>query len=224
MNNEHNPLSFITTVAKWIFDTIGSTLVELFDGAKKAIDHANPSLFALVATLLPFALPLPVAFMTATSAMKFFGWQPWAAYTLGIGLEGLGLLSWVRLVDVILEWQHTENKKISASLALYGAVCLAYEVLLVFLNSILAFRAGADTDYVIVLTLVCLLPALSATIYGANKSHVEAQLAIEKQEQKDLAEKIRQEQRADRKEARELKLKYASQTEAPKEGKKFRPS
>ena len=62
MNENKN---IIVSIMDWIVDTLAKTLVSLFDGVKNAVDHANPSLFALVATLLPFALPLPVAFMTA---------------------------------------------------------------------------------------------------------------------------------------------------------------
>src|SRR5688572_24900952 len=92
--------------------TLAGILVSLFDGIRHAIDHANPSLFGLVATLLPFLLPLPVAFMTSHSAQEFFAWQPWAANVLGFGLEGLGLLVWVRLVDGIIASITTKNEKV----------------------------------------------------------------------------------------------------------------
>jgi hypothetical protein len=224
MNEDRNPLDFFVKIARYIFDVIARTLVELFDGAKKAIDHSNVSLFALVATLLPFALPLPVAFMSSHSAQKFFGWEPWAANVLGFGIEGLGLLAWVRLVDSILDYVHSDNQKITVAVVLYGLVAVVYETLLIILNAVLAARDGADQDYVIVLTLVCLLPALSATLYGAHKANVSTELEREKQEAKDLAERVRQEARADRKEARELKLKYAADTKGEKLDKPFRRS
>lgn len=216
MNSENNPLSFIVTGVRWIIDALARALVALFDGIKAAVDHSNLSLFALVATALPFILPLPVAFMSSHSAQKFFGWEPWAANVLGFGLEGLGLLAWVRLVDSILDVVRSANRRLTVIVVVYGLVALVYEILLIFLNTVLAYRDGADSDYVIVLTCICLLPALSAAIYAAHRQTTERALEREKQEAKDLAEKIRQEQRADRKEARELKLKYAADAKGEK--------
>src|SRR5919106_2107453 len=109
MNTEKNT---IVRLMDWLVDTLAKTLVSLFDGVKNAVDHANPSLFSLVATLLPFALPLPVAFMTSHSAREFFAWDPWAANVLGFGLEGLGLLVWVKLVDGIIASVQSKNDKV----------------------------------------------------------------------------------------------------------------
>ncbi|MEP7133456.1 MAG: hypothetical protein ABI904_00855 [Chloroflexota bacterium] len=196
----------IVKVMNWIVDTLARTLVVLFDGIKNAVDHANPSLFALVATLLPFALPLPVAFMTAHSAQKFFHWEMWAANVLGYGLEGLGLLAWVKLVDAVLDRVKSNNTKINSVIALYAGVSLVYEVLLIFVNVVLAKQDGAGNDFVIVLTCICLLPALSALTYGYQRQAVEHQLEQERKQADERAEKMRQEKRQDRKEAQALKM------------------
>src|SRR5688500_17731979 len=146
MNTEKN---VIVRMMDWLVDTLAKTLVSLFDGIKNAVDHANPSLFALVATLLPFALPLPVAFMTAHSAREFFGWDPWAAHVLGFGLEGLGLLAWVKLVDSVLDQVRSNNQKVTNVVLLYGAVAVVYEILLLFINVVLARQDGADWRYMV---------------------------------------------------------------------------
>lgn len=219
MNEEKN---VIVRMMDWLVDTLAKTLVSLFDGVKNAVDHANPSLFALVATLLPFALPLPVAFMTAHSAQQFFNWQPWAANTLGFGLEGLGLLAWVKLVDSVLDHVKSNNEKVSNVVFMYGVVALIYELLLLFINVVLAQREGADWRYIVVLACVCLLPALSAMLYGHQRRMVEIQLERERQEKRTQAERLRQERRQDRKEAAELKLKYAADAEGVKLDKPFR--
>lgn len=207
MNTEKNA---IVKMMDWIVDTLAKTLVSLFDGVKSAVDHANPSLFALVATLLPFALPLPVAFMTAHSARVFFGWEPWAANVLGFGLEGLGLLAWVKLVDSVLDYIRSNNQKVTSVVIMYGVVALVYEILLIFINVVLAQQEGADTRYTVVLTCICLLPALSAMLYGHQRQQVEIQLNRERTEAKAEAERLRQERRADRKEAAALKIQYAA--------------
>src|ERR1043166_7665444 len=109
MSHEKN---VVVNIVDRLLMTLAGMLVSLFDGLKHAVDHSNPSLFALVATLLPFALPLPVAFMTSHSAQTFFHWDPWAANILGFGLEGLGLLVWVKLVDAYLLSLNSTNEKI----------------------------------------------------------------------------------------------------------------
>jgi hypothetical protein len=213
MNEENN--AFVKVMG-WLVDTLAKTLVTLFDGVKSAVDHANPSLFGLVATLLPFALPLPVAFMTAHSAQKFFGWDPWAANTLGFGLEGLGLLVWVKLVDGIIANVQSQNEKVENYVGFLWGVAIAYEAVLILVNVILAWNDGASLLYAGTLLLICFLPALSAAMYGLHRREVIAQLEREKKTQVEQKEKERQERRQDRKEAQALKLKYASDTEGPK--------
>jgi hypothetical protein len=234
MNEDKN---FIVKAMDSIVLTLAKVLVSLFDGVKEAIDHANPSLFGLVATLLPFLLPLPVAFMTAHSAQKFFGWEPWAANVLGFGLEGLGLLCWVKLVDAIIAQVQSANEKIENYVLFLWGVAISYEILLIVINVILALKDGADLIYALALLLVCLLPALSAAMYGLHKREVNNQLAREAQELKQrkerdhqeakekeerdhqerlaLEERIRQERREDAMKRAEMKLQYAKDTEQP---------
>lgn len=215
--NENNP---IVKVMAAIVDTLARILVTIFDGAKSAIDHASPSLFALIAVLLPYAIPLPVAFMTAESARHFFGWGPRESFILGFGLEGLGLLVWVKLADSIVIGVTSANEKIENYITFLWGSAIAYEILLISLNVILALKEGADVIYAITLLLVCLLPALSAVMYGLHKRETNAQIAQERTDAAALAEKIRQEQREERREARALKLKYAAEAEAAKLKKK----
>lgn len=210
MNTEEN--NQVVKIISWLVNTLAASLVAFFDGIKNAVEHANPSIFSLVATLLPFALPLPVAFMTANSAQHFFEWELWSANTLGFGLEGLGLLAWVKLVDAVLDHVRSNNEKVSNIVFMYALVALVYEVILLFINVILAQQEGADWQYIVVLACVCLLPALSAMVYGHQRQQIEIKLEQERQEKRSEAEKQRQERRQDRKEAQALKMQYAKDT------------
>jgi hypothetical protein len=220
MNTEKN---ILLKVMDWIVQTLARTLVIIFDGIHTAVNHATPSLFALVATLLPFLLPLPVAFMTAHSAQHFFNWEAWTSNILGFGLEGLGLLVWVKLVDGIIANVNTKNEKVNDFVNFLWLVAAAYEALLILINVVLAWKDGADLIYATTLFFICLLPALSAAMYGLHKREVIAQLASEATEQKNEAERLRQERRADRKEAAAFKIQYAKDSEvAELEDKTFR--
>lgn len=241
MNEDRN---LIVSVMDWIVNTLARTLVSLFDGVKSAVDHANPSLFSLIATLLPFALPLPVAFMTSHSAQTFFQWSPWASNVLGFGLEGLGLLVWVKLVDAYIASLNTTNEKIDNFVGVLGLTAAAYEVLLVCINVVLALKDGASGMYALVLFLVCLLPALSAITYGIQRRETINILARETQSHQDrqtkddeerrrreldeieyqrqLAEKIRQERRQDAMKRAEMKYAADTKQEQLKKDKPFR--
>lgn len=220
MNQPEN--NTIVKVMNWLVDTLAKTLVSLFDGVKNAVDHSNPSLFALVATLLPFALPLPVAFSTSHSAQKFFLWDAWAANVLGFGLEGLGLLVWVKLVDAIIAGVQSRNEKVENYVNFLWGVAIAYEAVLILVNVVLAWNDGVSIVYALALLLICLLPALSAAMYGLHRRETVAQLDRERLTAAEQREKERQERRQDRKEAQALKLKYAADTKEVSEVKPFR--
>jgi hypothetical protein len=219
MNEDKN---IIVSIMDWIVNTLARTLVSFFDGVKNAVDHANPSLFGLVATLLPFLLPLPVAFMTSHSAQTFFAWEPWAANVLGFGLEGLGLLVWVKLVDGIIVSVQSNNEKVESYVTFLWCVAIAYEAVLILINVILSWNEGASITYGITLLLVCLLPALSAAMYGLHRRETMSQLERERKDVAAQKEKERLERRQDRKEAQALKIQYAADTKQEKLGKSFR--
>ncbi len=218
MNEKNAAVNFVDKILM----TLAGMLVSLFDGLKHAVDHANPSLFGLVATLLPFLLPLPVAFMTSHSAQTFFSWEPWAANVLGFGLEGLGLLVWVKLVDGIIARIQSSNEKIEDYVTLLWCVAIAYEAVLILLNVVLAWNDGASLIYAVTLLLVCLLPALSASMYGLHRKETLAQLERERKTAADQKEKERQERRQDRKEQQELKLKLAADSKQEQLDNSFR--
>jgi hypothetical protein len=121
---------------------------------------------------------------------------------------------WDKLVDGIIAGVNAKNEKISEFVNFLWLVAIAYEALLILINVVLAWKDGADGLYALTLFFVCLLPALSAAMYGLHKREVNALLANEASEKKAEAEKLRQERRADRKEAAALKNKTVYAAEA----------
>ena len=201
----------------YFIDTITELFVSLFDGLLRGVDHATPSTFALDATLLPWALPLPIAFMTAHSLEIYFEWDQWAAITMGLGLEGLGILVWARLANAVVERRVSRG-----AMWMLAGVAFVYETILVVLNVVLAIRHGIDGYYALVLFLVCLLPMLSAVLFGFHKYDVINKLADEKAEAAALVERIRQERRQDRKEAAALRAMSADTKQEKLNSKPFR--
>lgn len=199
-------------------------LVGILDGLRNTTDHASPSFFGLVAVILPFLTPMPVAYMSARSAMHFFQWDTSMAWILAISVEGLGLIAWVATVEAFLEHAKTGSAQVAKVVWVFGAIAVAYEILLVTLNVGLTLHEGADGLYAFVLFLIVIFPAMSAFYYGYNKRLAEARIATKEAAAKAEAERLRQERRADRKEAAELKLKFAADTkqEALKKDKSFR--
>lgn len=213
-----NPLEFLVTLVTVVTDALERMLVGILDGLRNTTDHASPSFHGLVAALLPFATPAPVAYLSARSATQFFEWDAGMAWVLAICVEGLGLVAWVSTAEAYLE-----NKEQRIFWTFLGVASI-YEVLLIALNVGLMVQDGAGKLYAFVLLLVCLLPALSAFFFGYNKLNAEARIAKAKAEKQAEEERLRQERRADRKEAQALKTQYAADAkqEALKKDNSFR--
>lgn len=216
MNENKNPLNFLVTLVTWIVDALEMTLVGILDGLRNTTDHASPSFFGLVAVILPFLTPMPVAYMSARSAMHFFQWDASMAWVLAISVEGLGLIAWVATVEAFLEHTKSGDRRVAKVVWVFGGIAAVYEILLVTLNVGLTLSEGADALYAFVLFLIVCFPAMSAFYYGYNKRLAEARINAKEAERRAEAERIRQEKRQDRKEAQELKLKYASDAKQEK--------
>jgi len=211
----------VVAIIGTIVRTMERSLVLFFDGLRNTVEHANPSLFNLIAVVSPILTPAPVAYMTSESLMTFFQWDWRIALVCAIAIEFVGLVVWVTLVEV---FQTPKEERDETMLYFFAAVAIAYELVLVFLNVVLEAQTGATFSTLVVLLLLCLFPAMSAITYGYRNYHAKLRLEQERQEAKAeaerrrqeeiaLQERIRQEKRQDRKEAAELKLKYAADTE-----------
>lgn len=212
-------VSFVGTVVR----TLERSLVVFFDGLRNTVEHANPSLFNLIAVISPALTPLPIAYMTANSLMTFFEWDARIAFICAAAIELVGLVVWVVLVEVLLT---PKEQRDETMMWFFTGVATVYELVLVFLNVILEAQSGATLAAATVLFLLCLFPAMSAVIYGYRNYHAKLRLEQERaeakaeaerlrQEQLEREERIRQERRQDRKEAAELRLKYAADAEQP---------
>jgi hypothetical protein len=163
-----------------------------------------------ISALLPVLAPLPVAAMTALSLETFLEWDRWQSLTMAASLECAGFVLWVTLTETLMRdgWKGTVMQYF------FGGAVIVYQALLITINAVLAAQEGARDSYVLILLLLSFLPALGAIAYAYRNHGNMARLENAEQEEKDRAEQIRQERRADRKEAQRLKLQYNSETQA----------
>lgn len=149
-------------------------LAGFFDVVRETFEHASPSLFALMATLLPYLTPLPIAVLTAGSAETFLGFDGWIAGIFVFVLEGLGLLVTTFLVDNVVDLIRSRNPKTILTTVVLGIALAVYVVILVNLNVRLKAATGnISSEYANVVTLMCFLPMLSGVINGFYKLKLE---------------------------------------------------
>lgn len=232
-NYDNGFSNFVLLIVGTIVRTLERAIVVFWDGLRSATEHGTPSILGFIAAFLPAIMPLPIAAMTAYSLMTFLGWAPWQAVTMAAGIEGAGFVLWVTLVETLMDggWKGTTMQYF------FGGAVAIYEILLVLINTVLTWDSGATWDYVAILFLACLFPALSAVSYGyrnhGNKKLMDTQRqeakALEEKryqeqreiderrhkEQLELEEKIRQERREDRFKMAQMKQQYAKDAERP---------
>ena len=112
-------------------------------------------------------------------ALRLSAARLYDAVLLDLGLpdgDGFDLLAeaWEPALAVPDPWSLLEGRlprPRSATMSLpafFASVAVAYELTLIFINVALAANAGVSAYYVVVLLLICFLPALSAVMYGSR--------------------------------------------------------
>jgi len=181
--------------------TIERAVVVFWDGLRSATEHGTPSLLGFVSAFLPILMPMPIATMTANSLERYLGWDNWQAVVMAIALEGAGFVLWVTLTETLMRdsWQGTVMQYF------FGVAAIIYQLLLIAINTVLAWEDGVSQNYVATLFLMSFLPALSSIAYGYRNQGNEQRLEEQKREQAEREYQIRQEKRQDRKELQALR-------------------
>ena len=127
-------------------------------------ERFNISAYKLLASVLPYGTPLPVAWLTMKSAETFLGFDGWISFIFVFCLEGLGLWFTSLFVDAVIDAIKSRNIKTLGLVALFGAVVVAYVYLLVNLNVTLKSNTeNYNPALYKVITLLCYLPLLSVS-------------------------------------------------------------
>lgn len=199
-------------------------LASVADWISVSFERLSPAMYRLLAAILPYSTPLPVAWLTMKSAERFLNFTPSIAFVFVFALEGIGLWFTSLFVDAIIDWIRSKNWKTFGLVFMFGAVVSAYVLILVNLNVTLeTVNNGFENPYLArVITLLCFLPLLTGVGNGYYKWKLEqrGESISEKEYQRNLEERIRQEKREDRLKSRLIKaginpleVQYQSQSE-----------
>lgn len=183
-------------------------LADSFDWIGDSIEKFGPSAFKFLAAILPYATPIPVAWLTAHSSATFLKFTSGVAFIFVFALEGIGLWFTALLVDAFVDWIRSRNSRTFAIVLLFGAAVSAYIFILVNLNVTLESASGNDNPALSkVITLLCFLPLIT----GIGNGYYKLKLEYAKKSQEEKAyersqqEIVRSENRADRMKRYEIK-------------------
>jgi hypothetical protein len=154
--------------------------------AADTFDTANPAIFKLLAIILPYLTPIPVAMLTASSAATFLGMDGRTAGILVFAIEGLGVL----FTSLLVESVNDKFKKQGgwAMPIIFSVVVLVYIFILVSINVTLHNATGDQSGALkTVITLLCFLPLLSGVGSGYYR------LKLNEKADANAAEQVRRE-------------------------------
>jgi len=177
----------------------------ILDFIKETFEKASPSMLSMLASILPYATPLPIAFLTGTSAMHFLGMTPQVAGIFIFTLEGIGIWTSAILVDSIVQFIRSKNVKSGIMVGMLLIVMAIYLTILINLNvSLEQATKSISPIYSRIITLICFLPTISGFMNGYWKIQLESKTEMEKV--KEIEEKHYQEKRQDKKDLKLAKL------------------
>jgi len=159
-------------------------LANVFDWIGITFEKFNPAAFRFLSAFLPYLTPLPVAVMTSNSASQFLGFSKTMSGVFVLALEGMGLWFTSLLVDSVVDWIKSKNKKSFFIVLLFGFVVSIYVYILVSLNVTLERAVGdVSEELSSVITLLCFLPLLSGIGNGYYKLQLEERYKREKKDE-----------------------------------------
>lgn len=158
--------------------------VGILDIVREVFETATPAVFAVLAAILPYFSPVPIAVYTAGHAQTYFGFNPQIAGVFVFVLEGLGVWATTTLVDAVVDFIRSRNGKTVFMVLFLGTVVVVYVVILVNLN--VSLQTNIDAKLARVITLMCFIPMLSGVMNGVWKLRLEHK--TETQKVKDLEE------------------------------------
>ena len=141
-----------------------------------SVEAFGPSIYRLLAAVLPYSTPIPVAWLTMKSAEFLLQFDPWVSFVFVFGLEGIGIWFTGLFVEALVDYINSKNRKSFAMVLLFGLVVAGYIYILVNLNVVLKNAAGgANPSLSKVVTLLCFLPLMTGVGNGYYKLKLDKQ-------------------------------------------------
>lgn len=186
-----------------------NVLARVFDWLGEALERFNPSAFRFLSAVLPYLTPIPVAWLTSDSSATFLHFPAKVAFIFVFCLEGIGLWFTSMLVDAVVDFIRSKNWKTFVLVLMFGFVVIVYVFVLVSLNVTLETAANgqANSSLSKVITLLCFLPLLTGVGNGYYKYKLDLRTQSErdKEYERSLNERVRQENRSDKMERYRIK-------------------
>lgn len=180
--------------------TFAGTLIRIFErffvtffrGLTSAVEMGTPSMLGFLSAILPVLAPLPVALMTAGHLETYLGWTDFQSITMAAVIEIAGFVVYVTLVESFV----TDGWKGTLMQFVFFGCVVVYQVVLISINAVLSSAEGRSENYVLIMTLLSLLPAIGSIIYGYRSTKLESK-----------SERRYQESRKDRKDDKDRRSK-----------------
>lgn len=118
-----------------ILENVLNTIFWLFDAWHRLIETVERTLIGNIAASVPWAAPVPSAYMLFNHALKILVWDHWVAWVLAIAVEGLGVSIGSTAFD-LWNW-HDQKKNGRAALNVAFGMVAFYLVIVISVNVLL---------------------------------------------------------------------------------------
>ena len=194
------------------------TIIWTFGGWRKLIEAMEKTLVNNVAATVPWAAPVPSAYMIWDHAVKMLGWDVWVAWVLAVAVEGLGVSVASTAFDLWNWNDQNKDQEQKSSLLIAIAAVIFYLTIVIVVNVLLELefpvwiaKAGISMLSIPAVVTLALRSQHSRRVEKAVKDEEQKRAAdlrsLELQEKEKNAEFRRKEREKDNEIKRALRLK-----------------
>lgn len=201
-----------------IFEEALKTIVWAFGAWRRLIEAMEKTLVNNVAATMPWAAPVPSAYMIWDHAVKILGWDVWVAWVLAVAVEGLGVSVASTAFDLWNWNDQNKDQEQKSSLRIAIGTVIFYLFIVIVVNVLLELKfpswiakAGISMLSITAVVTLALRSQHTRRVEQAAKNEEQKRVddlnALKLQEKEKDAEFRRREREKDNEIKRALKLK-----------------
>lgn len=210
-----------------IFEEALKTIVWAFGAWRRLIEAMEKTLVNNVAATVPWAAPVPSAYMIWDHAVKILGWDVWVAWVLAVAVEGLGVSVASTAFDLWNWNDQNKDQEQKSSLRIAIGTVIFYLFIVIVVNVLLELKfpswiakAGISMLSIPAVVTLALRSQHTRRVEQAVKNEEQKRVddlnALKLQEKEKDAEFRRREREKDNEIKRALKLREAEEKQTPK--------